>query len=153
MGSFARFLRLPFFEKACFLQAWLLLPLTALALRIVRLQRWQWLLDSMPGKGQATPGSHDPLQKAQAVARMVRAAARRLPFQPNCLERSVVLACLLERRGIPASVRMGSQLTGKQLQAHAWVECAGQILNDVDDIHLQYRPFERPAASEGVRSR
>lgn len=154
MGSLARFLRLPASEKACFAQAWVLLPLTAIALRFTRLQRWQSALDRGARNRTALPVAAEELARlAEPVARMVRAASRRLPFQPTCLHQSVVLQFLLARRGIPAQMRLGSQLDGAKFQAHAWVECGGHILNDADDIHLRYTPFDHPVVSDEARSR
>lgn len=56
----------------------------------------------------------------------------------------MVLCWLLRTRGIPAELRVGAQKQVGRFQAHAWVECEGVILNDADDIHAHFVPFDGP---------
>jgi hypothetical protein len=78
----------------------------------------------------------------RTTVRMVDLAARHLPWQPSCLPRSLVLWFLLRRQGVPAELRIGVRKSQQQLQAHAWVEVEGQVVNDAPDIAAEYRPFE-----------
>ena len=63
------------------------------------------------------------LRLGRAVARTLRV----LPTDSRCLWRSVVLADLLGRRGIHASLVIGVR-PAPGFEAHAWVECGGQQL-------------------------
>ena len=74
---------------------------------------------------------------------MVLAAARRLPLQGNCLERSLTLWLLLARRGISARLRIGARRSGEKFEAHAWVERNGEALGEPEGRHLHYAAFEK----------
>jgi hypothetical protein len=45
-----------------------------------------------------------------------------------CLQRSTATTCLLRTYGIPAQLVIGAQQI--PFRAHAWVEVAGQVVND-----------------------
>jgi Transglutaminase-like superfamily len=53
-----------------------------------------------------------------------------------------VLLWLLNRRGIPARLRIGVRKEEGELEAHAWIESGGVVLNDTADVSERYRPFE-----------
>ncbi|MCA9940070.1 MAG: lasso peptide biosynthesis B2 protein [Anaerolineales bacterium] len=85
------------------------------------------------------------------LARLVHIAAHYLPFRSTCLERSLLLWTWLRRRGYAAELRLGVCRHSSHLQAHAWVEYAGNILN-TDPAHAaQYASFDLtdPAALPG----
>ena len=51
----------------------------------------------------------------------------------ECLERSLVICYLLRQEGIPAQFCIGCTKY-PPIYFHAWVECAGYIVNDLDSI-------------------
>lgn len=89
----------------------------------------------------APPGAPLPLDELVATASIVNAAARRSPFPVTCLTRSIVLQDLLRERGAACDLRIGVQLAGGTLAAHAWVESAGTPLNDAPDVASRFAPF------------
>jgi Transglutaminase-like superfamily len=80
--------------------------------------------------------------KAQSAARMVRAVARRSPINLTCLEESLALWFLLRREGVSAELRIGARKMSGKFEAHAWVECQGQALNETEDPHCAYAIFD-----------
>lgn len=72
----------------------------------------------------------DPERLAE-VRWAIAAAARRLPWRPVCLPQALAARRLLVRRGLDATlylgVRCGCDATAGMV-AHAWVECAGEIV-------------------------
>ncbi|MFP3939576.1 MAG: lasso peptide biosynthesis B2 protein [Thermoanaerobaculia bacterium] len=69
-----------------------------------------------------------------------RAAARRLAarvegssslrvYRVPCLPRALLLERMLTARGLPARLRIGVRRTAGTVRAHAWVECADQVLD------------------------
>jgi len=159
VGSWRRFLQLPFREQACFVQALLLLPLTVFALRWMNFQRWQSILahlapisPSRNGLPSVAPGAEERLQadvhsqRARATARMLSAAAQRSLLPSTCLHNSLVLWWLLRRRGIESELHIGGRKENGRLEAHAWVEVAGQALNETDDLRHRFTPFEHRSA-------
>jgi hypothetical protein len=81
-------------------------------------------------------------ERIEITARMVRAGAYRSFAGAGCLERSLTLWWLLGRQGIASSVRIGTRKTGDKLDAHAWVEWRGRVLNEPEDLHRHYAAFD-----------
>jgi hypothetical protein len=126
-------------ERWTFLQALVLLPLTALGLRWLGLRRWQALL-----LGRRPAGGPSDHALAERTARLVAAAGRLGLWRGSYLERSLVLCCLLSRRGLPAELRIGVRVEAGRLAAHAWVEAGGLVVNDHQGERRCFVPFDRP---------
>ena len=86
--------------------------------------------------------------KAACVARMVRLAAQHGPYRANCLKQSLVIWWLLQRHGVESKLRIGVRKEAAVLEAHAWVECFGQPLNDGPDIQQRFFPFDQILSRE-----
>src|SRR5712691_6318625 len=72
--------------------------------------------------------------EARAAAEAVGLVAGRPAIGARCLGRSLVLWFLLRRRGIDAELVIGADISrGGELPAHAWVEVAGEPVNDRPD--------------------
>jgi hypothetical protein len=153
VNKWRRFRRLAPRQRWVLLQALALLPLAALGLRLVgfrRLQEW------FARKAVSEPGAAgvpEPASMAQATARMVAAAAREGPYRGNCLNQSLVLCWLLRQQGLAGQLRIGVRKELDGLDAHAWVEYAGAVLNDGGDIASRYAPFEGDLATLPVQQR
>jgi hypothetical protein len=127
-------------QRQAFVQAWCLLPLVWLGLRVWKLPRLHaWL--AAGAKALPAP-SVTQVADAHAMGDAVNAAARHTPFPATCLTRSLLLVWLLGRRGVSSALRIGVQLNNGRLAAHAWVECAGQPVNDRPDVADAYAPFD-----------
>ncbi|NJL81868.1 MAG: lasso peptide biosynthesis B2 protein [Chloroflexaceae bacterium] len=84
---------------------------------------------------------------ARAIARQCQLAAR-YTRTGNCLQRSLVLHCLLRSRGIESELRLGVRRASAQFQAHAWVESGDAVLNDTPEAVSAYAAFgSRPGIS------
>jgi hypothetical protein len=132
-------------ERSTLVQAQALLPLTALALRLVGFRRCQAVLARLAPAAAAPAGADEVavLGQARATARLVEAAARRGPYRATCLPRSLALWCLLRRRGIDGELRIGVRKEAGRVQAHAWVEWRGVVLNDGDAVRERFAAFDR----------
>jgi hypothetical protein len=73
---------------------------------------------------------------------MVRAAVYYALPRAGCLEQSLTLWYLLGVQGIPASVRIGIPKQTETFEAHAWVEHQGVALNQSEEPHDHYVPFD-----------
>jgi hypothetical protein len=58
-----------------------------------------------------------------------------------CLHRSAATVSLLRRYGFPAQLVIGAQKV--PFQSHAWVELAGEIINDKPYLHDRYAVLDR----------
>lgn len=147
MGKWSAFWRLAGFERGIVLEAAATLVATWVGLRLAGFRRWNFLLSRLASPRVATASPQlSIVPSARIIARMESAAARNVFFHPNCLERSMVLYWLLRSRGIPVELRVGAQKKAEQFEAHAWVECDGIALNEDEDVHLHFVPFDGPVA-------
>jgi hypothetical protein len=77
--------------------------------------------------------SHEEALTASA-ARWTNAAARRPWPWARCLQRSLALCLWLESKGLTPAIGIGVRKDGAGIEAHAWVEYKGRILNDSEVI-------------------
>lgn len=88
----------------------------------------------LPADGARRPGAPagdlEPHVRRATIA--LDRAVRRGPLRPGCLVRSLALADLLARRGVPEGcIRIGVRRgDGRLLDAHAWVELDGRVVGD-----------------------
>jgi hypothetical protein len=85
----------------------------------------------------------DVREEVQVTCRMVRAAVRYSLAQFSCLEESLTLWYLLRKQGTPACLRIGVRKEKEKFEAHAWVEHAGEALNQTEEMHRHYAAFEQ----------
>ena len=95
----------------------------------------------------STDGHHVPHHIAALVVHVNRHV---LPYQSKCLRESTALWYLLRRRGYPAELLLGARTLLGPFEAHAWVELAGEVLNDAANVRDIYEPFELARASQQV---
>jgi hypothetical protein len=140
-----KLLRLDPGELGTLAQAVILLPLTALALRLAGLRRSQRIfLRLLPhDPARKIEWSEAALARALRLSRLVDLAARHGVYPANCLQRSLTLLWMLRRRGIQSDLRFGTRKAGGRFEAHAWIEVEGVVLNDDDDVRLCYTTFDR----------
>lgn len=134
----------------------------ALVLRAARALTWahrtirgpalgQLLVRAMEPPARPTGASGDAgdalarAGSADRIGRAVHRAARLVPRQTPCLERSMATWLLLSSEGVPARVRIGVSTTGR-LTAHSWVETdSGPVGEDAASLE-RFRAFELPTA-------
>jgi transglutaminase superfamily protein/coenzyme PQQ synthesis protein D (PqqD) len=63
------------------------------------------------------------------------------PKRALCLQRSVVVACLLRQLGISAEIVIGCRKL--PFSSHAWVEVKGIVVNDHRAVHKYYKILDR----------
>jgi len=78
---------------------------------------------------------------------MVRAASHFGPIRATCLAQSLTLWLLLEQQNISSAIRIGVRKKDNRMEAHAWVERNGVALNETDEVHRHYAPFEHEFAN------
>jgi hypothetical protein len=143
-------------ELVLFLQAVIVLPLSALALK-----RWglsgvqERAVSTLRSSAGAVRLEQDALDTSRRLAWLVEAAARHGPWRANCLQRSVTLWWFLLRRGLKSDLRIGVRRqpespSGSQLDFHAWIEFRGVVLNDAHDVQSRFATFDRPVAPRNV---
>lgn len=131
-------------EKRSFLTAWGMFPLIALSLRALGYGRTYALLARGEYKiVDNTSQVSETCEVCEQISKMTRLAVQNTLIRPTCLVRSLTLWWLLRRRGIESGLRIGVRMREGKMEAHAWVERAGRVLNDAPDIGKQYAAFDR----------
>ena len=79
------------------------------------------------------------------IAKAMQSAARHLPINTTCLDRSRALYSMLRAHGCPAELRIGAHREDGTLTAHAWVEHDGvPLLDDEAERFTVLRGASRP---------
>jgi len=150
-----KLLRLNPTERWTLAQAMILLPLTALALRLTGLRRTQRIFSSFITSVSVwkRERSEANLTQAHRISHLVSLAVNHGVYQANCLQRSLVLWWLLRSRGIESELHFGTRKNAGRFEAHAWVEIDDIVLNDSSDVRQRYQPFDRAINLVNAESR
>jgi hypothetical protein len=89
----------------------------------------------------ASAGDETAPKDAREVTALLMAARHALPGRSTCLHLAATLRLLLAELGIASDLRFGARFEHGTLAAHAWVECAGQVLIGGTDVHERYAAF------------
>jgi hypothetical protein len=119
----------------------ILLPAVSVALKVLGIGRTYRALVGRCGRLLDDDISADERTRARRLAYLIGVAARRGPFRARCLEQSLMLTWLLHRRRVRAELRIGVANLECRLSAHAWVELAGQVLNDSPSVAAKYAAY------------
>lgn len=150
--SLNKFRRLPLRERWLLVQSLVLLPFTALAMKVFGFRRCVNLLRRLTPQPETGVGAEPQadVSRARAHARLVGIAARHGLVRATCLSRALTLWWLLRRQGIASDLRIGVRKKEGRLEAHAWLEHHGVVLNDSPEVHEEYAAFERVIVSTGA---
>ena len=144
MRKVRRFLELSASEKALFVTLLFGFPLVRAGLRLLGLRRLQALFGGgVPEKGEAVDAAAD-LEEAERLNYVLQAVVANGFLSPTCLERSLVLIWLLKRKGIEGDLHIGVRPSDDGVDAHAWVEYGGAVINDSDCVRENYAAFHNP---------
>lgn len=135
-ASWTKFLELSGSERVAVFEAVGMLSLVRLRLRAFGSRRAKrWATVSSP-RGHPSGG----LDTAR-LADLVEKVSRVVPWNPNCLDRSVSLQRMLARRGVASDLLIGVRRRN-DFEFHAWVEIDGVIVNDSPDVRSEFEPFQ-----------
>lgn len=151
MGIRHKLRRLAGREGRLLVQAIVLLPALAVAVRLLGFRRVHTALDRVAPPLEEDMWTEAEVQERVWMARrLLQLALRWSPYRPNCLQRSMTLWWLLRQQGLGSEFRIGARLHEGVFEAHAWVERGERVLNDQQDIAEQYRPFPHNFAPEAM---
>ncbi|MBW7886440.1 MAG: lasso peptide biosynthesis B2 protein [Caldilineaceae bacterium] len=118
------FLGRPWADKWLFVQAYLLLGVTRLAINTMPFPRLARYFGSrMVETPEDAPVEH--LRQARRVAWAIRRASPYTPWNSNCFPQALTAKILLRRRRIPSTLYLGSAIKKDEqiLESHAWLRC------------------------------
>lgn len=116
-----------------------------LALRVLGFRRCRSIVARLFATESETGAT--AVSEARAAARVVKIAARHGLYRAKCLQESLTLWCLLRRRGLRVELRIGTRKHEDQFEAHAWVECQGSSLDDVEGVNTRFLRFNEAILS------
>lgn len=128
------------------------LAFTWIGLRAFGFSRWQQMLARRFSPVQMK-NSTGPTVSAKRIAQLQEAAALTLFLPTTCLERSLALWSLLQRRGFPAELKLGARMQSEKFEAHAWVQLNGVALDNPLEEQREFAPFEPAIASQETRAK
>jgi Transglutaminase-like superfamily len=96
------------------------------------------------------PGGDDDERVIAAAQRALRWAEYAVPGRLTCLQRTVALHRLLTRQAVATRPQIGVRKQGDDLEAHAWLEYRGRIVNSSVAHCRQYQAL-RPMPAAGDR--
>ena len=94
----------------------------------------------------------DKSSLAKAIARIVLIAGNYGLYRATCLRSSLLVWWFARKVGIQSQICFGFRVIDRQLEAHAWVECDGSVVNDLANIRDFYQPLEEglPKTNQGL---
>jgi hypothetical protein len=128
-------------ERWLLLQAIVLLPVIMLAQRCFGLRPIRAALRRFVRAESTVKRDEKPTLSRDTITRLVQVAANRGIGRPTCLHQSLVLWMLLRRYGFNAELWFGVRREMGTLEAHAWIEHQGNVLNDIDDVGARFASF------------
>ena len=149
MNKLYRFRKLQHREQKILLAAVIELPLMAFVLKLMGFRRVQNILLRFGARKPRNRigGAPASTVEAQNIEKLVSAAVNEGIYRANCLERSLTLWWLLRREGISSQLKIGVRKAKDKLEAHAWIEVNGSVLNDDPAVQANYSPFTQDIAS------
>ncbi len=141
--QFRRFRTLDRDARRLFFRAAALLPVIGISLRIRGYKKTQeWLRRRLRDQAGPWSSADDSHERMERTCRMVRAAEHHGLVRSTCLQESLALWYLLRRQNISSSLRIGVRKGSGKFEAHAWIEYEGRPLNQSEELHQHYFPFE-----------
>jgi Transglutaminase-like superfamily len=141
--QFRRFRALDPEARKLFFRAVALLPLIGMSLHSRGYKKTQeWLQRRLQDQSECVPSTDVSVALVEKTCRMLRAAEHHGLVRSTCLEESLALWYLLRRQNISSSLRIGVRKGPGEFEAHAWVEYEGRPLNQSEELHQHYFPFE-----------
>lgn len=129
-------------DQWLYLQAFVVLPLVGIALKMATFERVRSLLAAtLPQRSPAENAARSAGVDVAEIARVVGIVAGSPSVPGNSLRHALALWWLLAQRGVACGLRFGVKKDGEKLLAHAWVEHDGVVLNDEQDIAERYLPI------------
>jgi hypothetical protein len=141
--NLAKLSRLSPYRQKLFLTAILLLPLLNLSLYFLGYFRLRKILEKIiPFKNiNICHSDAEIITQARDITQIVSIAVENGLIHATCLQRSMLGWLLLRREGVQGNICFGVRMNDCQLEAHAWIEYNGVVVNDSVSILEKYKPL------------
>ena len=141
-------------DRWLLLQSVVLLPVIHLALLLIGYARLREVMEKLAPVRTASRVVFEVanLPHAREIARIVSIAAQHGPYKASCLRKSLLVWWFLRREGIHSQICFGVRMVHGQIEAHAWVEHYGSVINDLETVRQDYQTLYRglPPTGQGL---
>ncbi len=129
MKNFSKFFHLAPGDRLLLLEAWFSLGLARFKLLTVPFRRIAFGLGKRLGPDELTTTADVPSPLAFSVGRAVERAARHTPWNSTCLTQTLAGKSMLQRRGMPSRLYLGTRKDeAGRLIAHSWLVAGKEVL-------------------------
>ena len=112
-------------------------------IRFLPLRYWRRLAGPMGSQAQPVgrPTARQ-IEHADTIGRRIRGLARRVPFSALCFPQALAGRWVLNRRGIPSRIQIGSWRadSASELELHAWLMVGETVVTGREEYE-KYRGF------------
>ena len=127
------------------LWATVMLPVTGLRLRFQGFKKVYTWAKGRPIHHPATVA--ETTDRSTHLGKLINFVAMNGLYRANCLSRSLVLLRVMEKEGLPGELKIGVPKDRNAralsiLDAHAWVEYQGTVINDHVDVAQTHARFD-----------
>lgn len=112
----------------------------ALLVRLFGVQRATRIAFDVAERAPSRVAATLPFREAEQLTWRINCLAAVLPGHPRCLVRSLTIATILRRYGVPAVVQVGVRVDDG-FAAHAWVEVNGQPTSSLEAGAARHVPL------------
>lgn len=130
MDKVRKFFELDSRSRILFLEAYLLLGISRIAISTIRFKRLVKSLSKKHGSADA-PLNDAQLEMVRAIGMAIHRAAVYTPWESACLVQALTAQRMLSKRGIGGVLYLGAMMDhsdAAELSAHAWVKCDTEIV-------------------------
>jgi hypothetical protein len=142
-----RWLALPRDDRRLLTRAVVSLALVDLGLRLLGFRR---MVDRSPTPTAPSAPGPAEIARARRYAAWLAVASRHHVVRARCLHRALALHGWLRRQGMPSELRIGVRKERGALAAHAWVELAGDVIDDRAEAVAAFVPLARADGDASV---
>ena len=140
MSSFKKFLVLPIFDKFVLFFSILMFCILTILFPIISYKKIFNLLKKISYSKDLKNGNSS-VETAKNISRFVKSASIRFPLKITCLKESLTIWFLLRLLKINSDIQLGVSKTEDEFNAHAWVECQNEIINDTYSHIKNFKKF------------
>ena len=140
MGSFKKFLVLPFFDKLVLFYSVVMFCILTIFFTIMSFKKIFTLLEKISNSKNFN-NELSSLEKAKNISNLVKSASIRFPIKITCLKESLTIWFLLRLIKINSDIQFGVLKNEDEFNAHAWVECQNEIINDTYSHIKNFKKF------------
>ncbi|WP_274650396.1 lasso peptide biosynthesis B2 protein [Paenibacillus humicola] len=135
MRKLKKFLALPADRKRLMAEAFVFLGVA----RVMKALPFSRIAPYLGMRMAETPAVHDPSDEAviRQISQSIRVMSRHTFWESQCMVKAIAAKKMLERRGIPSTLYLGTARDGKgSMIAHAWLRSGAFYVTGAEEMRM-----------------